>query len=215
MIVPCSLLLLVITIRALVGCFLKDESHFLDGVEQDLKLALKWYIRAAERGHKIAQNNLGVLFESGILGEPNKEAAACWYTLSARHGFAPAQFHVGLLHLQAKTDKDYREAFQWFKRAGKQGHRKAISNVGSMYLQGLGVQADYKKAFKWLKKAAKKNCALAWHNIAVMYGKGLYVDFSVSKSKKLMERSLRAQEQNAKMKISEEVRSALQIVRYE
>lgn len=154
------------------------------GVQPNSNHAIYWYEIAANQGHVIAQNNLGVIFSTGHRGRMAKDwpEALHWYMKSARGGNPNAQFHVGLAFMNGEgvDGRDDAEAFRWFKLAAKQGHILAQSNVGSMYMGGRGVEKNYKKAYKWLKKAAGKGDAVSLHNLGVMFLKGFGVIESVS-----------------------------------
>jgi len=147
------------------------------GVEAHTNDAIYWYTIAANRGHAIAQNNLGVLYSTGHGGRTQKDQAEAlhWYKKAGKKGNPNAQFHCGLAHMNGEglEDRDDGMAFQWFKKAAKQGHVLAMSNVGAMYMGGRGVTKNYKKGFKWLMKAIGCGDAVAMHNAGMMYLKGL------------------------------------------
>lgn len=74
------------------------------------------------------------------LAEP-RAAAAIWIE-KAEAGDPEAMVAVGeLLERGAQTAEDYREAADWYRRAGAQGSRRAMVNLGYLYEQGLGVDA--------------------------------------------------------------------------
>jgi TPR repeat protein len=146
-------------------------------VEMNTEEAIFWYTAAANKGHVIAQNNLGVLYTTGHNGKIQRNAAEAlhWYKLSAKKGNPNAQFHCGLAHLNGEglEQRDDQSAFFWFKKAAKQGHSLAMSNVGAMYLGGRGVEKNFKKAYKWLLKAVETGDMVSKHNLGVMYLHGL------------------------------------------
>jgi len=146
-------------------------------IDMNTEEAIFWYTQAANKGHVIAQNNLGVLYTTGHNERIQKNAAEAlhWYKLSAKKGNPNAQFHCGLAHLNGEglEQRDDQAAFFWFKKAAKQGHVLAMSNVGAMYMGGRGVDKNYKKAYKWLKKAAEEEDMVSKHNLGVMYLHGL------------------------------------------
>jgi TPR repeat protein len=49
------------------------------GLSQDVEQAVSWYERAAVQGHAIAWANLGQIYGSGLLGQPNTEKARYCY----------------------------------------------------------------------------------------------------------------------------------------
>jgi TPR repeat protein len=171
------------------------------GVDVNTNEAIYWYTRAADRGHIIAQNNLGVLYSTahqGRMPKKNPAEALHWYMKAAKEGGnANAQFHVGLAYMNGDgvAEKDDQTAFMYFKKAGKQGHVLAMSNVGAMYLGGRGIAQNHKKAFKWLKKVVNsfeenKEDAVAHHNIGMMYMKGLGVLQDVEKGEEYIRKAM-------------------------
>jgi TPR repeat protein len=58
---------------------------FLSPPDADPAAALKWFIRAADQGHGLAQRDLGFLYEAGWGVEQNLEEAYFWYSLAALH----------------------------------------------------------------------------------------------------------------------------------
>src|SRR5262249_35401348 len=45
-----------------------------------------------------------------------------------------------------------REALHWFRKAAEQGDELAMSNLGHMHANGIGVPKDPAEALRWLKK---------------------------------------------------------------
>ena len=58
------------------------------------------------------------------------------------------------------------------ERLAEQGNAAAQSNLGFMYIKGLGVAKDVHKALKWLQKAAEQGEANAQKGLDVMAKKG-------------------------------------------
>ena len=57
-----------------------------DGVNVDKAEAVKWYRKAAERGHAEAQRDLGICCIFGIGTDGNKEEALKWLVKAAEQG---------------------------------------------------------------------------------------------------------------------------------
>jgi len=106
----------------------------------DYMTALRLYRLAAEQGHTIAQNNLGVMYESGQ-GVPQDYATAVkWYRLAAQQGHAIAQFNLGIMYGMGQgVPQDYVEAVKWYQLAAGQGDASGQYLLGNMYAQGQGV----------------------------------------------------------------------------
>ena len=71
-------------------CYAKGE-----GVEQDMKAALKWYQKAADHEEPYAMYNLGTLYQSGRGVERNEETAIIWYEKSLSLGNQNPLFNLG------------------------------------------------------------------------------------------------------------------------
>ena len=56
--------------------------------------------------------------------------------------------------------------------AADNNHPEGMSNLGTMYLQGRGVQQDFQQALLLLRKAAEQGYAVAQNNLALMYANG-------------------------------------------
>ncbi|MEL7297387.1 MAG: caspase family protein [Pseudomonadota bacterium] len=68
----------------------------------DLSSALRVWMSAAESGDAEAQNTVGEIFEQGLGGEPNYEAAAIWYQKAADQGNKRALLNLGTLYETGK-----------------------------------------------------------------------------------------------------------------
>ena len=60
--------------------------HQGQGVEQDLKEAVKWYQKAADQGQVNAQYTLGWMYANGRGVEQNYVTACAWYNIAAAKG---------------------------------------------------------------------------------------------------------------------------------
>ncbi len=100
--------------------------HNGDGVDQNLNVAIKWYLMAANAGHPAAQNNLGICYDRGDGVPQDCREAAKWYRSSADQGDETAQFNLGLCHLNGTgVPKDMVLAYKWFNLAAANGHKGA------------------------------------------------------------------------------------------
>ena len=48
-----------------------------------------------------------------------------------------------------QDDRDYKEAFKWYRMAAEEGIAVAQTNLGLIYENGLGVEQDFVQAHKW------------------------------------------------------------------
>ena len=125
------------------------------GVLQDYKEAVKWYLKAAEQGHASAQFNLGLLYYRGQGVLQDYKKASKWYRKAVEQGNAPAQVNLGRMYASGRgVIQDYKEAVKWYRKAAEQGHAYAQSSLGVIYANGRGVLQDYVQAHAWYNVAS-------------------------------------------------------------
>lgn len=84
----------------------------------DYRSALNVWMPAAETGDAEAQVNVGEIFERGLGGQPNYEAARIWYEKAAAQGNTRAQFNLGTLYEQGLgVPQDQVTALNWYRKA--------------------------------------------------------------------------------------------------
>lgn len=145
------------------------------GCQQDLRLAVSWYRKAAEQNLARAQLHLGQMYESGKGVSTDPTEAVKWYRMAAEqnNSFAQVQCSLGGMYERGEgVVKDPTEAVKWYRRAAEQDYPEAQSLLGFMYQQGKGVTKDPVEAVKWLRMAAERNNAVAQNNLGVMYSNG-------------------------------------------
>ena len=92
---------------------------------------MKWYRKAAEQGHAVAQSNLGFMYASGD-GVPKDETEAVkWYRKSAEQGNANGQYNLGKMYANGDgVLKDSVHAHAWTNNASANGDESAKKNLG-------------------------------------------------------------------------------------
>ena len=75
----------------------------------------------------------------------------------------------------AYIDKQYNEAFKYYKLATELGHAEAQYKLGRCFYNGDGVEQSYAEAVKWYRLAAEQGFAAAQCDLGVCfdYGKGV------------------------------------------
>lgn len=118
------------------------------------------------------------------------QAEEIWAPL-AEAGDARSQYALGVLYeTKAGADETTLEkAIHWYSRAAAQDHPDALTNLGSLYAQGLGVARDATKAFTLWSRAANLGNALAAYNLGLAYYRGEGVLADVAKSRRWFEKS--------------------------
>ncbi len=146
------------------------------GVQKNIKLAIKWFEKSARQGNPYAQYNLGVIFRDS---ERHRDYGVSfrWFEKSASQGLDVAQYNFAHMFQEGLgTNKNYQSAIDWFKKAAEQGYADAQYYLGSLYLQGQLVPKDYSIASGWLNKAASQGVHRAQNDIGTMFQHGLGTD---------------------------------------
>jgi TPR repeat protein len=112
-------------------------------------------------GARIAQFNLGVLYEQGMGVKQDLPQAAIWYTRAAKAGLADAQFTLGYL-LEKGTASgtivdtpDLVGAVHWYSRSANQGFGPAQQNLAQLHMKGQGTTQNLVRAYKWFALAGR------------------------------------------------------------
>ena len=96
---------------------------------EEYKEALRWYRLAGEIGHKDAQFNLGLMYETGLGVSLDYKEAVKWYTLSAEQRVSKAQLYLGHLYVVGNgVMKNYVQAHMWFNISGKNAQDEGCKN---------------------------------------------------------------------------------------
>ena len=157
------------------------------GVETNLTKAAELYRKAAEQGFADAQFNLGLLlFSAKTLAAQrgdgsltlNLAEAEKWYLKAAEQGHIDAQTQLGLIKLFFK--KNYADAAKWLRKAADKEDAGAEYLLGTMHLNGWGMEKDYLEAVKWIQKSAEHGHEEGQIDIGAMYfeGQGVEKDFA-------------------------------------
>ena len=101
-----------------------------DASARDLTEAARWYGKAAEQNHVLAQFNLSVMFATGQGVTQDDSTALVWIRKAAEGGDAGAQFRLGsrchrssIDHLEPNALERRVEAYKWFHLAAQQGYQ--------------------------------------------------------------------------------------------
>ena len=141
--------------------------------QKDYAIAFTFWEPLAKSGNKVAQYNLGIMYDNGQGVTQDYQQAVAWYRKAAKQGYASAQYNLGVRYYNGQgVTQDYQQALVWYRKAAKLGYASAQYNLGVMYKKGQGVTQDYKQAVAWYRKAAEQGHASAQNNLGWMYKKG-------------------------------------------
>ncbi|CAG8579245.1 10889_t:CDS:1, partial [Acaulospora morrowiae] len=132
--------------------YLGVKYHTGDGIKKDDKEAAKWFRKAAEQGLSSAQFMLGFLYMIGMGVQHDIQQGLHWYHLAARQNDPIAMRNIAYHHL---TEKDYKNAKDWFCKAYEAGNAESANQIGIMYSLGKGNSRDLQKAEEWFRKSAE------------------------------------------------------------
>ncbi|KAG0275035.1 hypothetical protein BGZ95_009249 [Linnemannia exigua] len=156
-----------------LGDMYKDGSQ---GVTLDYHQAMKYYLKAAERGDPVGQRKVGALYYHGLGVKQDFQAAMKWYRKAADQGDAIAQCKIGTLYRNGEgVAQDYRQAIDWFYKAAEKNLATAQNKIGAMYQEGLGLSKNNGQAMYWFRQAADQGYANAQINVGYMYQFGVGV----------------------------------------
>ena len=99
------------------------------GTAQDYAQAGRWYLKAADQNHALAQFNLGMMHAKGQ-GMPRDDVKSYeWFQKAADLGDAGGQYQIGIKHQRAirngLPENAYQariDAYQWLRLAADQGY---------------------------------------------------------------------------------------------
>ncbi len=129
----------------------------------------------ADKGDRVAQFYVGLLYDMGSIKMMDKFRAVEWYRKSAEQGYADAQYDMGVMFSKGEgIYKDLKEAYYWYSKAAKNGHGYALYNLGVANERGYGVDKNISKAIEFYKMASDKNISLAAFNLGNIYYKRGY-----------------------------------------
>lgn len=98
----------------------------------------------ALRGDKIAQFQVGVIYERGLGVDKNETQAVKWYKDSALQGYIDAQYNIGIMYASGRgVAQNDAFAMMWLSLAAKQGDSEARKLLLSM-IDGK-LDAKYEK----------------------------------------------------------------------
>jgi len=155
-----------------------------DGAED----GLKWLDKAAESGHVKAMSMMGVQYFNGKNVEKDMEKAVKYLKTASENNNARAQLLMGFLHVHGEgVEKDENVASRYYFAAAQNGDEEAVQRIvalaenggaeavtylGLMHKDGIGVETHAPKAAELVLKGAEQNFPLAQFMISHAYGAG-------------------------------------------
>ena len=141
------------------------------GTPRNEARAVELFERAAEKGHKRAQLNLGTLYLRGQGVPRDLIQARAWLEKAAMNGDPYALYALGraMSESQGPASADLVRAADLYRQAAEKGHPFAALRYGLALSEGSGIKRDPAAAHRWLVHAQKSGvpeAALALGDIA-------------------------------------------------
>ncbi|WP_319550282.1 tetratricopeptide repeat protein [Desulfogranum marinum] len=132
-----------------------------------------WLEKAANQGHRDAQNKIGVCYQNGYGGTKSLQKAAYWYAKAAELGdYSSMSNLAGMLASGDGVPRDCRRAEQYFRRSADQIGQSSFG-LGLMYQQGCdSVAPNISQMAKYFEKSAEQGYSDGQSNIAYLYANG-------------------------------------------
>ncbi len=131
-----------------------ETKSFIGGhgdMARDPAQAMRWYLSAAEGGHKDAQANLAMIYALGLDVPRDEAKAVFWARKAAAQKHNRGMALLGLFLARGLgVERDDGQAVEWLKRAAAKRSFMAKCALGYIYLHGRGVPQDYVEAAAWL-----------------------------------------------------------------
>lgn len=142
---------------------ISDCYHYGTAVEANAFQEFKWHIRSLETNDVDYQNELRLVYRSGVYFTPIKDDIIEKIKQEAETGSVDYLYYLGCYYYQRLK---YKEAFPNFLEAAKKGHKIAQYDLATLYCEGRGTEINHNEAQKWYQEAAKQEFAPAYLMLA-------------------------------------------------
>jgi TPR repeat protein len=151
--------------------------------EQNFQKAAEYWAKAANQGHRSAEDNLLLQHVSGQVKTYQSEVVFTRFKNRAESGDRDAQNNLGLcFQFGYGTAQNYGEAAVWFRRSAEGGLATAQFNLGGLYYNGTGPKKDLAIAIEWYTRAAEQRHELALLQLGTIYQKGIGVEVNLERA---------------------------------
>ena len=152
------------------------------GTKQDHEKAFEWFYKSAKEGNKFAQYSLANLYYFGNGVEKDLSQAFLWYQKSSSQGQPYAMYSIAQMYSKGEyvaaneetAQKYYKKALSGFLEleSKDQADENLFYKIGSMYKNGLGIEADIDKAIDYFQRSAELGNRNAKRILALEYISG-------------------------------------------
>lgn len=132
-------------LRGLPSEVLAQRRKGMDGMTQ-----------AARAGDVLAMTALGIEYRDRSVTMEDFNQAVSWLGKASEKGYAPAQYHYGILLVRFRTSSDYfKVGVGWLEKAATQGFTPAVQALSQVYVNTSGPFHDTEKAIQILIPSAE------------------------------------------------------------
>jgi TPR repeat protein len=143
------------------------------GMPVDHAESFKWALRAAQRGHMIAQHNVATAYFHGTGVDQNLDQALVWYRRAAEQGFAHSEWKLGEIYfkgLGVPANRD--EALKWLKLSLAQGHVPTMLTLAEMFTNASSIPLQPQFVYDLYRAAAQGGSHYAEFEVGRFYREG-------------------------------------------
>lgn len=158
----------------------------------EYKIALRWYEKAAGKGNKSALYELSFFYEGKYQEVPadNIKAEKVRNALLEKNDPQMLCRMGSKYHSGDGVPQSFIQAFTYYLKAAKLGHNEAMAEVGQCYLKGEGVLKDGSKAFYWLSRS--NDPRNGFYYLSQCYQKGIGTAVDLNKATFFLEKAVAA-----------------------
>jgi TPR repeat protein len=146
-----------------------------EGVDKDIKRAIEYYEKSAERGNAGAQAALGrrLFFGAGV--EKDYSRSFYWLEKAAKSGRSPLAYRMlGLCFFYGcGAPQDYEKAGRLFEKGVEESEYDGLFEMGRIYAEGLGTPRNIELGVEYFMAAARLDHPNAVNELA-RYKKTLF-----------------------------------------
>jgi TPR repeat protein len=135
---------------------------YIDPKSQSAQVIFDLAVKASSVDSAKAHMIVGEGYEMGIVINRDLVKAKAAYEKAGKLGEHIGYFHIGrLLHLSAKTQSEYKQAFDYYNKAKKANDPNVFGAIGQLYEHGHGVKKNLEMAYNYYKKAEQSGAGWA------------------------------------------------------
>ena len=162
--------------------------------QSDLEEKVRRYKEAAEKGDARAKVELAFCYYQGTGVGQDLQAAFEWFKRAGEENEEPeALGYLGFCYENGYgVAPDYAKAAEWYEKAIEKGNEMFLyylCNIGTKYMQGVGLEQDLEKAFEIFNLLAKHDNDIACFYMGVFYAYGCVVEQDFAKAVEWMEKA--------------------------